>query len=334
MRMKDMVEYLKKQDFDAKMEWNSRTRLYEFEITRYGITVDDDFTYPMFVEEREKDRIQRDFMTNLIRLWHAKAESEKSNTDKKGESNMSDTNKLLCDLAQNPWGTLTIRGSSYTVNVTDITSECSCDVKPHTTITCDLIVPGDPASFIRRHTYSYGRDLPKIKDVIFNPPATIVFWADNTKTVVKCQEGDDFDPEKGLTMAITKKLFGNKGNYCEEIKKWVKKYEAPEVVLNFDFISSVRDINSLSEAIRKGVEEVFGVKKPELVFGVDLSKDPEKRWKIWWKRLDKDGKVVGSGVHHTDYKCKSSARRTAHQLFDDHADIEWTVSQDNPWEEK
>ena len=25
---------------------------------------------------------------------------------------------------------------------------------------------------------------PTIKDVIFNPPATIVFWSDNTKTVV------------------------------------------------------------------------------------------------------------------------------------------------------
>lgn len=62
---------------------------------------------------------------------------------------------------------------------------------------------------------------PKIKNVIFNDPATIVFWTDGTKTVVKCQEGDTFDPEKGLAMAITKKIFGNKGNYCNEIKKWV-----------------------------------------------------------------------------------------------------------------
>ena len=63
-----------------------------------------------------------------------------------------------------------------------------------------------------------------IKDVIFNDPATIVFWADGTKTVVKCQEGDEFDPEKGLTMAIAKKVYGNKGSYCNVIKKWCEPY--------------------------------------------------------------------------------------------------------------
>ena len=62
---------------------------------------------------------------------------------------------------------------------------------------------------------------PDIKKVIFNDPATIVYWNDGTKTVVKCQEGDVFDPEKGLAMAISKKYFGNKGNYCEVFKKWV-----------------------------------------------------------------------------------------------------------------
>ena len=44
-----------------------------------------------------------------------------------------------------------------------------------------------------------------IKKVIFNDPATIVFWNDGSKTVVKCQEGDIFDPEKGLAMAISMK---------------------------------------------------------------------------------------------------------------------------------
>lgn len=41
-----------------------------------------------------------------------------------------------------------------------------------------------------------------INKVIFNDPATIVFWKDGTKTIVKCQEGAEFDPEKGLAMAI------------------------------------------------------------------------------------------------------------------------------------
>ena len=59
-----------------------------------------------------------------------------------------------------------------------------------------------------------------IKDVIFNDPATIVFWSDGTKTVVKAVN-EDFDKEKGLAMAITKKFFGNKGNYYNNIKKWL-----------------------------------------------------------------------------------------------------------------
>lgn len=63
----------------------------------------------------------------------------------------------------------------------------------------------------------------EIKKVIFNDPATIVFWMDNTKTVVKA-ENEDFDPEKGLAMAIAKKAFGNKGNYFNEIKKWTNQY--------------------------------------------------------------------------------------------------------------
>lgn len=62
-----------------------------------------------------------------------------------------------------------------------------------------------------------------ITNVIFNEPATIVFWNDGTKTVVKCQEGDTFDKEKGLAMAIAKKYIGNnKGSYANEIKKWTE----------------------------------------------------------------------------------------------------------------
>ena len=78
---------------------------------------------------------------------------------------------------------------------------------------------------------------PEIKNVIFNPPATIVFWDDGTKTVVKAQNNEHFDPEKGLSMAIAKKHFGNKGHYFEEIKKWTEKYTAEFTYepANFDF---------------------------------------------------------------------------------------------------
>ena len=68
-----------------------------------------------------------------------------------------------------------------------------------------------------------------IKNVKFNPPATIVFWTDNTKTVVKCK-GEDYDPEKGLAMCICKKVLGDKGNYYEVFKKWLPKEDDSDVV--------------------------------------------------------------------------------------------------------
>lgn len=75
--------------------------------------------------------------------------------------------------------------------------------------------------------YSYNTN--KIKDVIFSPPATIVLWNDGTKTVVKAGERDIYDPEKGLVMAIAKKFFGNKGNYYNNVRKFVEPYEKKQV---------------------------------------------------------------------------------------------------------
>lgn len=67
------------------------------------------------------------------------------------------------------------------------------------------------------------RHYHEIKNVIFNNPATIVFWDDGLKTVVKTLPGEAFDPEKGLAMAICKRVCGNKGNYYNEFKKWLPK---------------------------------------------------------------------------------------------------------------
>ena len=64
---------------------------------------------------------------------------------------------------------------------------------------------------------------PEVKKVIFNDPATIVYWKDGTKTVVKCQKGDNFDPEKGFAMAFLKKCWGNKGNFNDKLRKIMKE---------------------------------------------------------------------------------------------------------------
>lgn len=66
---------------------------------------------------------------------------------------------------------------------------------------------------------------PQIEKVIFNDPATIVFWSDGTKTIVQSRGDDAFDPEKGLAMAISKKFLGNNHDYYEVFQKHVGRYE-------------------------------------------------------------------------------------------------------------
>ena len=68
--------------------------------------------------------------------------------------------------------------------------------------------------------------LPEIKNVKFNGPATIVFWADGTKTVVKCRNGDNYSEEAGLAMCIVKKAFGNTSKYNDVFKKWCNSYDS------------------------------------------------------------------------------------------------------------
>lgn len=110
--------------------------------------------------------------------------------------------------------------------------------------------------------YSRRTTLP-ITNVIFSPPATIVFWNDGTKTVVKC-ENEVYDPEKGLAMAISKRALGNKGNYFETFKKWVDPY------------------------VEKENEKAMTEKKEE------------KPWRIWLEYYDKDGTQTGAAVYCLD----------------------------------
>lgn len=61
--------------------------------------------------------------------------------------------------------------------------------------------------------------IPEIKKVIYSGNKTIVLWADNTKTIVSCREGETFDQYMGFCAAVTKKLFGS----TSHIKKTIEK---------------------------------------------------------------------------------------------------------------
>ena len=69
--------------------------------------------------------------------------------------------------------------------------------------------------------------LENIDRILFRDPVIVVFWSDRTKTVVRCSEQETFDPEKGLAMAIIKKIFGNK--YYMDLKEVIDIFNVPEV---------------------------------------------------------------------------------------------------------
>ena len=63
-----------------------------------------------------------------------------------------------------------------------------------------------------------------IQKAILNDPATIVYWSDGTKTVVKCQEGDAYDERTGLLLCCAKRLFGNTGHYNDVLSRAMEEF--------------------------------------------------------------------------------------------------------------
>lgn len=111
-----------------------------------------------------------------------------------------------------------------------------------------------PYSDIYNRITSKQKAMNSITKVIFNDPATIVIWSDGTKTVVKCDERDEFDPEKGLAMAICKKHFGG-GFYNDIFKKWIPE-ETPEIEIDGQI--SMTEIAEKLEAFAKKAKSTFG----------------------------------------------------------------------------
>ena len=83
-----------------------------------------------------------------------------------------------------------------------------------------------------------------ISKIIFNPPATIVFWEDGTKTVAKCSAEDEFSEYYGFLAALGKKVYESNS----QIKKLIdKKAEWHENKKNKKDIPDV-SVDSLTDA--------------------------------------------------------------------------------------
>lgn len=83
-----------------------------------------------------------------------------------------------------------------------------------------------------------------VSKIIFNPPATIVFWEDGTKTVAKCSAEDEFSEYYGFLAALGKKVYESNS----QIKKLIdKKAEWHENKKNKKDIPDV-SVDSLTDA--------------------------------------------------------------------------------------
>ena len=62
------------------------------------------------------------------------------------------------------------------------------------------------------------------KRIIFNNPATIVFWEDGTKTVVKLSKGEKFNSYNAFCAALAKKIFENNSRVRAIVKSGVNQH--------------------------------------------------------------------------------------------------------------
>lgn len=96
--------------------------------------------------------------------------------------------------------------------------------------------------------YPWGEDekrIPKVARIFYDDVATVVFWTDGTKTVVKCPEGTPYDEYSAFCAALAKKIYGNNSKLQREIKKkarYSKKRQVAKIVCGEH---SVREGNTI-----------------------------------------------------------------------------------------
>ena len=84
-----------------------------------------------------------------------------------------------------------------------------------------------------------------VSKIIFNPPATIVFWEDGTKTVVKCAAEDEFNEYYGFLVALGKKVYESNSQIKKLIDKKAERHENKKGEKDIPGVS----MDSLTEAL-------------------------------------------------------------------------------------
>ena len=104
----------------------------------------------------------------------------------------------------------------------------------------------------------------RLDRVVYNDPATIVFWSDGTKTVVKCSPKDTYDPEKGLLLCIAKKTSDNGDDWYKKLQEKLPETPAPKMtaihdkkLLSIHCDAPLTNVSILYEPIMKKINEGY-----------------------------------------------------------------------------
>ena len=219
MKMDRMVEYLENRGFKAEKRYIPSGRRYEFVIIKDGIEARNFFEYPGYIKDGAAiDRIQRDFLEHLIGEYELK----KAAVDEYVKYDIKTTREIYDRMNNRDEGIdWSIENIEYEFNADGSRYKVELEARIVGNVNTHYGSFHDHLEAKLNNLDTFAPNPPTITRVIFNDPATIVFWSDGTKTVVTCQEGEErFDMYKGLAMAIVKKTYGNKGNYNEIFKKW------------------------------------------------------------------------------------------------------------------
>lgn len=258
MTIQQMNEYLEKRGFEVERVYRKDLGVYRFTIKKNGNLLTANFNYPEISDWDYKNERMLEFLNEIVDKFEERYSNNqwpKENPHiSKGENGMNMNNIR--------WKVASIDIDEQPYTLPEITVELNAVFDPSIDgyfgtghINADDVAKDLESKLNRsgvkvyipmalrngKTGYQYAFYQPEIKNVIFNDPATIVFWTDGTKTVVKCQEDDEFDPEKGLTMAIAKKVYGNKGSYCNVIKKWCDPYHEKQKEKN-DLVARICDL--------------------------------------------------------------------------------------------
>lgn len=145
-----------------------------------------------------------------------------------------------------------------------------------------------------------------IEKVIFNNPATIVIWKDGTKTVVKCN-GEKFDQEKGLAMAISKRALAVGNMYRKVFKKWCKAEDDFSEKIKKD--PRFKNIKVKADFLVEEISEDKPLRVGEKVIVLATGEDLEEyiipiRYSLEIGKAEKvDLKSVGSKVRFSNGDC-------------------------------